>query len=72
MNTSEYLELKIKKSNLEKRSDVNVETEIGESGGDDLGAAVVTVLAHFRHQNPRVPAVHLHEGGDPLHGDLDL
>ena len=37
---------------LEQRADVDVEAEVGERGGDDLGAAVVAVLAEFHHQHP--------------------
>ena len=36
---------------LEERSDVDVEAEVGEGGGDDLGAAVVAVLAHLHDEH---------------------
>jgi hypothetical protein len=38
---------------LEQRPDIDVEAEIGEGGGDHLGAAVVAVLAHLDHQHAR-------------------
>src|SRR6185503_10470383 len=38
---------------LEQRADVDVEAEIGEGGGDHLGAAVVAVLAHLDHHQAR-------------------
>ena len=36
---------------LEQRADVDVEAEVGEGGGDDLGAPVVAVLAHLDHEH---------------------
>ena len=36
---------------LEQRTDVDVESQVGEGGRDDLLAAVVAVLAHLRDQN---------------------
>ena len=41
---------------LEQRADIDVEAEIGESGGDDLGAPVVAVLAHLDDEQPRAAA----------------
>src|SRR3954454_20356142 len=38
---------------LEQRADIDVETDIGEGGGDDLGAAVVTVLGELYDQHAR-------------------
>ena len=35
---------------LEQRADVDVEAEVGERGGDHLGAAVVAVLAELDHE----------------------
>src|ERR1700730_1337355 len=40
---------------LEQRADIDVEADIGEGGGDDLGAAVVTVLTQFGDQHARPP-----------------
>src|SRR5258706_12439992 len=40
---------------LEQRADIDVETDIGKGGGDDLGAAVVAVLAQFGDQHARPP-----------------
>ena len=42
---------------LEQRADIHVEADIRKGGGDDLGAAVVAVLAHFGHQDARAPAL---------------
>ena len=42
---------------LEERADVDVEAEVGERGGDHLGAAVVAVLADLGDQHARPPAV---------------
>ena len=36
---------------LEQRTDVDVEAEVGERGGDHLGAAVVAVLAHLHDEH---------------------
>jgi hypothetical protein len=36
---------------LEQRADVDVEADVGEGGGDHLGAAVVAVLAHLGDQD---------------------
>ena len=44
--------------------DVDVEADVGEGGGDHLGAAVVAVLAHLDDQHPRPPALLLGEGLD--------
>ena len=41
---------------LEQRADIDVETDIGEGRGDDLGAAVVAVLAQLYHQHAGPPA----------------
>src|SRR5713101_4204298 len=40
---------------LEQGPDIDVETDIGKRGGDDLGAAVVAVLAELDHQHARPP-----------------
>ena len=37
--------------------DIDVEADVGKAGGDDLGAAVVAVLAHLDHQQPRPPTL---------------
>ena len=42
---------------LEQRADIDVEADIGEGGGDDLGAAVVAVLAELDDQHARPPAL---------------
>ena len=42
---------------LEQRADVDVEAEVGERGGDHLGAAVVAVLAHLGDQHARPAAL---------------
>ena len=42
---------------LEERPDVDVEAEVGEPGGDDLGPAVVSVLPHLGHQDPGTAAL---------------
>ena len=46
---------------LEQRTDVDVEAEVGEGGGDHLGAAVVAVLAHLGHQDARPAAFRARE-----------
>ena len=40
---------------LEQRADIDVEADIGKGGGDDLGAAVVAVLAELDDQHARPP-----------------
>ena len=42
---------------LEQRADVDVEAEVGERGGDHLGAAVVAVLAHLHDEHARPAAL---------------
>ena len=49
---------------LEQRADVDVEAEVGERGGDDLGAAVVAVLAQLHDQHARAAALVLGERVD--------
>ena len=44
------------RGSLKERADVDVEAQVGEGGGDHLGAAVVAVLAHLGHQNARAAA----------------
>jgi len=46
---------------LEEAADVDVEAEVGEARRDDLGAAVVAVLAHLRDQDARVAPLRLRE-----------
>ena len=46
---------------LEKRTDVDVETEIGEGGRDDFGPTVVSVLTDLGHEHARTPPVPLFE-----------
>jgi hypothetical protein len=41
---------------LEQRADVDVKADVGEGGGDHLGAAVVAVLAHLDDQHARAAA----------------
>ena len=48
---------------LEKRTDVDVETEIGEGGRDDFGAAIVSVLADLGHKHARTSSMALFEIG---------
>ena len=57
---------------LEERADVDIEAEVGEGGGDDLGSAVVAVLAHFGEQDARAAAVVFLEGGGEVAEFLDL
>ena len=45
----------------EQWADVHVEAEVGESGGDDLGAPVVTVLTNLGDQHTRTASVFLLE-----------
>src|SRR5204863_3286534 len=40
---------------LEQRPDIDIEADIGKGGGDDLGAAVVAVLAELDDQHARPP-----------------
>src|SRR5439155_6279785 len=42
---------------LEQWADIDVEADIGKGGGDDLGAAVVAVLAQFGHQHAGASAL---------------
>ena len=49
---------------LEQRADVDVEAEVGEGAGDDLGAAVVAVLAELGDHHARPAPLVLGEGGD--------
>ena len=46
---------------LEERSHIDVESHIGITCGDHLGAAVVTVLSHLRHHDTRAAAFTLGE-----------
>jgi hypothetical protein len=42
---------------LEQRTDIDVEAEIGEGGGDDLLSTVVAVLAHLGDENARAASM---------------
>ena len=44
---------------LEERPDIDIEAEVGEGRGDNLGAAVVAILPHFGHQDSRATAFRL-------------
>ena len=50
---------------LEQRADVDVEAEVGERGGDHLGAAVVAVLAELGDEHARPAALALGERRRP-------
>src|SRR3546814_18082655 len=50
---------------LEQRADVDVEADVGEGGGDHLGAAIVAVLAPLAHQRARAAAPLAREHLDP-------
>mmetsp|Transcript_23350 Transcript_23350/g.40185 ORF Transcript_23350/g.40185 Transcript_23350/m.40185 type:complete len:368 (-) Transcript_23350:602-1705(-) len=54
---------------LEERANVHVPPEVREPSRDHLGAAVVPVLPHLRHQDARPPA---RLGDEVLHGALYL
>ncbi len=49
---------------LEQRADVDVEAEVGEGAGDDLGAAVVAVLAELGDHHARAAPFVVGERGD--------
>ena len=49
---------------LEQRADIDVEADIGKGGGDDLGAAVVAVLAELDDQHARPAAFLARESFD--------
>src|SRR5262245_18638092 len=59
---------------LEERAHVDVEAQIGERGGDHLGAAVVTILADLGDQDARAAAVVAQEAIDllPHRGPLGI
>jgi len=42
---------------LEKTSNINVETKISKSTGNNLGTTVMTILSHFGNQNSRVASL---------------
>ena len=48
-------------TNLEKRSNVNIKSKISESCSDHLSTSIVSVLAHFSHQDPRTTAFLFHK-----------
>src|SRR5207248_733201 len=49
---------------LEQGPDIDVEADIGKGGGDDLGAAVMAVLAELDDQHARAPSLLPREGFD--------
>src|SRR5207244_6977356 len=49
---------------LEQRADIDVEADIGKGGGDDLGTAVVAVLAELGDQHARTAPLGAGKGGD--------
>ena len=51
-------------TNLEKWSNVNVKSKISESCSDHLSTSIVSILAHFRHQDPRTTAFLFHKSLD--------
>jgi len=50
---------------FEEVAHVDREAEIGEGGGDDLGAAIVAVLAHLSAEDRRRAVLLVREGGNP-------
>ena len=57
---------------LEEGADIHIEAEIGEGGGDHLGAAVVAVLADLGDHDARAAAFAFFEGSDHLVDLLEL
>ena len=57
---------------LEEGADVHVEAQIGEGGGDHLGAAVVAVLADLGDHDARAATFAFFEGSDHLVDLLEL
>ena len=51
---------------LEQGTDIDVEPHVRERGGDHLGAAVVPVLPHLRHEHARSAPLLLLEPPDPF------
>jgi hypothetical protein len=51
---------------LEQWAHIDIEADIGKRRGDDLGTAVMAVLAHLHHQNPRAAALFFGKGLDVL------
>ena len=49
---------------LEQRSDVHIETHIGEGSGDNLRAPIVAVLTELDHQKPGTAALLFGEAAD--------
>ena len=49
---------------LEQRAHVDVEAQVGEGRGNDLGAAIVAVLAELGDHHARTAALLFGEGGD--------
>ena len=56
---------------LEQRSHIDVEADVGVTGGDHLGAAVVAVLAELGDHHARLAALLLGEAGAQLLGVLE-
>ena len=50
------------RTNLEKRPNIDIKTEISETSCDNFGASVVSILTHFSHQYSRTATFHLYKG----------
>lgn len=48
-------------SYLEEGTDVNVKADVCESGSDDFGSSVVTILTHLGNEDTRPAALSVHE-----------
>lgn len=46
---------------LEQTADINVESKVGKTTGDNLSATIMTILSHFSDQNARVTTFLLRE-----------
>ena len=57
---------------LEQRTHVDVETAVGITGGNHLGAAVVTVLTHLRNHDTGLATFALSEVSHSLAGLLEF
>lgn len=42
-----------RKAYLEQRANIHIKPEIGKPSGNDLGAAVMSILAHLGNENTR-------------------
>jgi hypothetical protein len=53
-------------------ADIDIPTKVGESGGNNASASVMTILTEFRNKHSRSTPLALRKGFDSVEGLIEL